>query len=276
MSDIENTDSTMDNTERSIFYKKGLCGLSNLGNTCFMNSIIQCLNSNREFVKIFMSDYYKEDLNTDKIDHNLVEQWALITKGLYKKNCVITPSSFHRCVQILSLHKGIGQFSGFGQNDSQEFLQFFLETLHNGLSKEVIMTINGEPQNEIDKKAIKALTCWKQFFKNDYSKIIEMFYGQIISVIKTDDDPKFISETYDPFSNISLEIPNKENVNIYDCLDNFTKKEILEEFQQNKDDTKKYTKRIVFWQSPESLVIFFKRFTNDGQKKDVLVDFPLA
>jgi ubiquitin carboxyl-terminal hydrolase 8 len=270
-----NDDGSSDKFEKTLFYKKGLCGLSNLGNTCFMNSIIQCLNSNRDFTKIFLSDSYKEDLNTDKIEHNLVEQWTMLSKGLYKKNCVITPSSFHRCVQILSLHKGLGQFSGFGQNDSQEFLQFFLENIHNAISKEVIMSINGVPQNNMDKTAIKALNAWKLFFKNDYSKIVEMFYGQLISVITTEEDSKFRSESYDPFSNLSLEIPNMEKISIYDCLNNFTKKESLDEFSQDKDDTKKYKKKIVFWQTPETLVIFFKRFSNNGMKKNVFIDFPL-
>ena len=261
--------------ERQIFYKKGLCGLSNLGNTCFMNSIIQCLNSNRDFAKIFLTDSYIDELNEDKIEHNLVEQWALLCKGLYSKNCVLTPSSFHRCVQILSVQRGMGTFSGFGQNDSQEFLQFFLEIMHNGISKEVIMNINGTPENDLDRMAIKALTYWKEFFKNDYSKIIEMFYGQLISKIETDEDTAFKSESYDPFSNLSLEIPNSERCSIYDCLDNFTKKEDLDEFKQDADDNKKYTKRFNLWKTPDCLVIFFKRFTNSGKKKDTLIEFPL-
>ena len=263
--------------KKSVFYKKGLCGLTNLGNTCFMNSIIQCLNSNRNFVKIFLSDIYKEDINTDKVEHNLVEQWAILSKGLYNKNCVITPSSLHKCIQILSAHKGLAQFSGYQQNDSQEFLQFFLESIHIGMSKEVIMSINGSPQNEIDNKAIKAFHSWKHYFKNDYSKIIELFYGQFISTITTNNDEKFNSETFEPFSNISLEIPeeNDENIDIYDCFDNFTKNEILEEFKQNCDDTNRYKKKILFWQTPKILIIFFKRFDNKGNKKNNLIDFPI-
>ena len=261
----------------NLFYKKGLCGLTNLGNTCFMNSIIQCLSSNTEFIKLFLTNNYKEDLNTRIPDYKLLEQWILLVRGLYNKNAIVTPTSFHRCIQHLSIEKGNHTFSGFMQNDSQEFLQFLIEALHNSMSKKVIMNITGTPTSEIDKMAVDAYTSWKLYFKNDYSKIIEMFYGQFISNIETLEDISFHSKTYDPFSNISLEIPilNKK-INIYDCLDLFTTKEPLDEFKQHKEDMRKYTKNIRLWSTPTYLIIFFKRFNKKGLKKIDLIDFPIT
>jgi ubiquitin carboxyl-terminal hydrolase 8 len=259
---------------KSIFYKKGLCGITNLGNTCFMNSIIQCINANRELAEYFLNNEHNKFNMKEQSEKNLVDEWILLSNGLYDKNAVITPESFHRTIQLLSIKKGNGCFTGYDQNDSQEFLQFFLENLHIGLSREVNMNINGKPKNILDKMAIKALTNWKQFFKDDYSIIIQLYYGQLYSKITTKEDTTFLSESYDPISNISLEIPDGDNLTIYDCFDKFSSEESID-FKNSESDTKKYNKKLAVWRFPNYLIIFFKRFTNMGQKINKIIDFPI-
>ncbi len=41
----------------------GLCGLSNLGNTCFMNSALQCLSNTTELTKYFLFGLFKNEIN---------------------------------------------------------------------------------------------------------------------------------------------------------------------------------------------------------------------
>jgi ubiquitin C-terminal hydrolase len=276
------------------FNSRGFCGLTNLGNTCFMNSIIQCLKSLREFMEYFISNEYKEDLRTDKEESTLVINWNVLTRALYHRHAVVRPVHFHLNIRSLAHKKGKSDFTGYRQNDSSEFLHFLLESLHNSLCKKVVMKVKGTPKTELDKKMVLAYDNWKTYFQNDYSKIVELFYGQFHSVISTPEDPSFSSETFEPFCSFDVEIPQifvetfltkedgtktrevkkKTSVSLYDCLDHFTSQEEID-YKTSDDDTKKYSKQMRFWKLPKYLIIFLKRFNNRMQKVDTVVDFPI-
>lgn len=261
-----------------MYENKGLTGLVNLGNTCYMNSAIQCLSNTIELTHYFLS---KEFIKTLNKDHKYVElgiEWYKLLNGIWADNCIVSPNSFDRTVKKLAIDYGLNlNFTPYSQNDVHEFITFFIDNLHEIFSKKVNISITGKIENDLDKMAYDAMLKWKDFFKDNYSVIIELFYGQLISKIET--EKKLFSSTYDPICYFSLSIPDKKDITIYDCFDLMCKSEILDGDNKYKcDKTNEYfkaKKTLRVWRFPKILIICIKRFTNFGQKIVNNIDFPI-
>ncbi len=258
----------------------GLSGLVNFGNTCYMNSAIQCLSHIEYFRDYFVSKKFGKDIQRNKEEINLIIEWYKILNGLWSENCIISPSSFRNEVRVLAFKQGVNlNLVGNGQNDVQEFIVFLITSLHNGLSKKVNMNISGKIVNDLDRMALEAFKSWKLFFKDDYSFMVDVFYGQHSSNIYSL-DKKLLSTTYEPFCYLTLPIPNdsKTVVDIQDCIREYTNFEKLEGDnkwydEKNKEYIECY-KQIKFWSCPKILIVVLKRFQNDGSKNNTVVNFP--
>lgn len=99
----------------------GVCGLRNLGNTCFMNSGLQCIFNNKRFIQFFLENNVEaciKDVLTNKFAEVLRKVWS----GQFS---VLHLSEFKEAIG-----SSYPQFRDYRQHDCQEFLALLLDTMH--------------------------------------------------------------------------------------------------------------------------------------------------
>lgn len=179
----------------------GLTGLLNLGNTCFMNSAIQCLVHTPEFARYFREDYHKEINWQNPL--GMVGELALAFGDLLRKlwapgRTPVAPRPFKT-----KLARFAPQFSGYNQHDSQELLAFLLDGLHEDLNrvkhKPYIKSrdADGRPDEDV------ADEYWANHIARNDSIIVDVCQGQYKSTLVCPVCNK-ISVTFDPFMYLSL------------------------------------------------------------------------
>jgi len=257
---------------------KGLSGLVNMGNTCFINSCMQILSHTYELNSFLDDEKYKKKIKKNG-DSVLLIEWDNLRKLLWKSNCIVSPGKFIKTIQKIARTKGIDIFTEYSQNDLPEFLLFVVECFHNSLARDIKMTITGNAENETDEIALKCFEMIKKMYSKEYSEIWNMFYAIHVSVIEDLETGEKYKITPEPYFMIDLPIPtDNKQPTLEDCLNYYVEGETLDGenawFCEEKEKKINIKKKIQLWSLPNILVIDFKRFNNQSKKNQILITFP--
>jgi ubiquitin carboxyl-terminal hydrolase 4/11/15 len=191
---------------------RGNTGLSNLGNTCYMNSALQCVRSVEELTYYFLNDVYKKDLNpSNPLAHNgdVAKAYAQLLRTMFDEN---GQSSFAPRQLKHTIGRYGPAFSGYGQQDSQEFLLFLLDGLQEDLNriqkKPYIEKPDSTDEMVHDKEALHEFAdkCWDIYKARNDSVITDLFAGMYKSTLVCPTCEK-VSIIFDPFNNLTLQLP---------------------------------------------------------------------
>lgn len=258
-----NPNFTANDGEGSPFFSQrwnepGICpvgaGLANLGNTCFLNAILQCFTHTVPLVQGLLSLKHEASSHGEGEFCVLCAVRCQIELSLAHSGRVISPSNL-----VDNLSQISSFFQRYQQEDAHEFLQCLLDKLDDNWSKYEVNTRESSLSNG--------------------SLVKQLFGGRLVSQVRCC-KCGHNSNTYEPLIDLSLEIENADSIE--SALKSFTKVESIE-------DTEKFIcegckkqvpveKQLMLDQAPSVATLHLKRFKSDGiyvEKIDKKVEYPL-
>uniref|UniRef100_A0A673I5E5 Ubiquitin carboxyl-terminal hydrolase n=1 Tax=Sinocyclocheilus rhinocerous TaxID=307959 RepID=A0A673I5E5_9TELE len=255
---------------------QGLVGLRNLGNTCFMNSILQCLSNTQSLRDYCLHNSHCRDLNNNsRTNTALMEEFAKLIQTMWTSSSseAVSPSEFKTQIQRYA-----PRFVGYNQQDAQEFLRFLLDGLHNEVNRVTVRPRGNMEDFDHLPDEEKGKKMWAKYLEREDSKIVDLFVGQLKSSL-TCSECGYCSTVFDPFWDLSLPIAKKGygEVSLMDCMRLFTKEDVLDGDEKPTcyrcKARRRCTKKFTVQKFPKILVLHLKRFSEARVRTSKLSTF---
>jgi len=250
----------------------GRVGLANLGQTCYINSVMQSIRYSPDLTEYFLSEKYKLHLKMERRQAPVVVESVDVIKGMWTADvrfrASMSPRGFLGAInRAIEKDRGRDILSG-GQADSGEFLQFLLESIHYAVARPVQMDVVGVSKNMYDDLHIKALESWRNFHQKEYSIIVENFYGQTLTTL-TCKRCENKSPTYEPWLMLKPPVVADKPQELSECITTLLEPETIPNYRCPKcglDSEGPAVKEHTLSRLPSNLIFQLKRFDYNGKK----------
>lgn len=242
-------------------------GLKNLGNSCYLNSVLQCLTYTPPLANFCLKSQHTSlcDSAAAERDRKSDCPFCILERRIVRSLCsdltLDAPYKITNCLRIFAEHFRLGR-----QEDAHEFLRYVIDACHN-----TCLRLKKLQQHR--RKAVVNGSGNEDFGGN--SVVMDIFGGSLQSQVKCLSCGKE-SNKVDEIMDISLDVMH--SASLKEALHKFFQAEVLDGNNKYKcDNCKKLVsakKQMSILQAPNVLVIQLKRFEGIfGGKIDKAIAF---
>lgn len=241
-----------------------LQGLQNMGNTCSINTMIQCLGHCDAFRECLFKN---ESLfqKKENREYSIGDELRLICKQLWIDKNSLMPARFLRALQ-----ETLGKDFQIGreQMDLTEVWMILIQNLLEESHQASFVSVHIQERNYSDQMLEffhkEAINQWIKHSKDTCSPLLDLIQGIQIQQVQCKSCSK-LYHNVEPFQCSYLELPEKEHVHLNDCLVKLLETDSVEHWKCDACQESTNEKVLRFWKLPNIWVVILKRF--NGTKK---------